>query len=685
MVSPTDIDIGGNPAIATDDRTLMQDGLTNQFHLDGDATDSIGNNDGTLNGNPTTVPGRDGDALSFDEDDDYVVIPDVQMNDAFTVSFQFKIDDTTGSLFQYIYSHGNINDTNSLNIFINEASHGSDPNVLRTVIRDTDDALDNTALQFDISGIVGDGQWHTYTLVVNASGSTVYLDGAEQNNSTAGGDAFNPSGDVYLGAREDLNADRMYGGELDTVQIYDRPLTATEVNEVHTMTGPSIAAGTVVADVTDVIDADNAGGHTFALTDDAGGKFVIDATSGAVSLAGDHDASVPYSDTITIEVTDPDFNTYSETLGITIGSDDAGDTSTGPHTQNVMYGLAGDDSLTGGTGDDVIDGGGDSDTLEGGAGDDSIDGGAGDDSLTGGDGDDVFVVSSGHDTITDFNTGNTGTLFDGDSTNNDFINLSGHYDHISELFADQADDGVLNQSNDGVDGVDYSDNDQFGPSNSLTFQGAAADGSSFSTENTGVVCFSSGTAIRTPRGDVLIDGLRVGDLVTTLDNGPQRIRWISRRTFSEMELIKTPNARPVLFKKGISGADRDLFVSQQHGMLVARNGIHLARAKHLAGGLPGVCICNSIRKITYIHLMFDAHQIIFAENIPSESFYPGPMALAAIPSSAKRELAAFFPELNRRLLTRNRIVQSYGGTARTFLGNRAAKNLTWAHSLVEMH
>lgn len=293
--------------------------------------------------------------------------------------------------------------------------------------------------------------------------------------------------------------------------------------------------------------------------------------------------------------------------------------------------------------------------------------GTDDDSLTGGDGDDVFEYSGGNDTITDFNTGNSGTLGDGDNTNNDFVDLSGYYDHISELFADHTDDGVLNQSNDGVDGVDYSDNDQFGAGDSLTFQGATGDGSSFTVENTGVVCFTSGTAIRTPLGDVLIDDLRVGDLVTTMDNGPQRIRWISRRAFTQIELINSPNVRPVLLKRGILGAERDLLVSQQHGLLMTRNGDNLARAKHLVAVMPGVRICNGKREITYIHLMFDAHQIIFAENIPSESFYPGPMALTAVTSSALSELKGFFPELNSEFPTRDKVTQTYGDTARTFL------------------
>ncbi|MEX0302591.1 MAG: hypothetical protein AB3N24_09220 [Leisingera sp.] len=139
------------------DRTVMHSGLTKQFHLDGDATDSIGSNDGTVNG-ATTVAGKDGSALSFDETDDYAPIPDAEMNDEFTVTFQFKVDDNDGSRFQFLYSHGDINSTNSLNIFIAEDSHSTDPNVMRTVIRDENVSLGNMDLEFDISSSIGDGQ-----------------------------------------------------------------------------------------------------------------------------------------------------------------------------------------------------------------------------------------------------------------------------------------------------------------------------------------------------------------------------------------------------------------------------------------------------------------------------------------------------------------------------------------------
>jgi len=49
--------------------------------------------------------------------------------------------------------------------------------------------------------------------------------------------------------------------------------------------------------------------------------------------------------------------------------------------------------------------------------------------------------------------------------------------------------------------------------------------------------------------------------------------------------------------------------------------------------------------VTYIHLMFDAHQIVIANGAPSESFYPGPMALAALSDPVRDELRTLFPDL----------------------------------------
>ena len=205
-------------------------GLAHYWALDGSATDAIGASGGTLNGT-TTVAGPVGNALAFNGSSDHVAIPDLAYGSSFSISFDFRLDDNSGSLFQYIFSHGDVNTTNSVNVFLNEASHGTDPNVLRTVIRDSNDTLDNFALQFDISSIVGDGEWHTYTATVGAGGIEVFLDGVSQaSDATRGTDGVNPTGSLYLGSRQDLDADRYFGGALDSLSIYDSTLSSTQVS-----------------------------------------------------------------------------------------------------------------------------------------------------------------------------------------------------------------------------------------------------------------------------------------------------------------------------------------------------------------------------------------------------------------------------------------------------------------------
>lgn len=190
-------------------------------------------------------------------------------------------------------------------------------------------------------------------------------------------------------------------------------------------------------------------------------------------------------------------------------------------------------------------------------------------------------------------------------------------------------------------------------------------------DDTGVICFTTGTAIRTPKGDVLIEDLRVGDLVTTMDNGPQEIRWIGRKELTQADLLAQPNLRPVLIPKGVLGAERDLRVSRQHGMLLSRD--TLAQAIHLCGVYPGIRTDIEAQQVTYIHLMFDAHQIIFAENTPSESFYPGSLAMQMMGQGPRVEVLNLFPAL--RLLAANTAPDPvYSALARKFLRKREIKS-----------
>ncbi|MCB1800626.1 MAG: tandem-95 repeat protein [Gammaproteobacteria bacterium] len=209
------------------------DGLTHYWRLDGDTSDLYGAPDGTING-ATQVDGRYGDALYFDGND-HATLADVAYSNEFTVSFWFKLDDNAGNDYRFFYSHGAGGVANSLNIYTiesgNSGAGAGAENQLRTAFLDVDDSVDFNALDVDIGAEgLADGNWHQYTLTVDAAtGASVYIDGAFKANRNQGGDAFNPTGDIYLGVRSDVFTDRYLDGSLDGVSIYDHALDVGEV------------------------------------------------------------------------------------------------------------------------------------------------------------------------------------------------------------------------------------------------------------------------------------------------------------------------------------------------------------------------------------------------------------------------------------------------------------------------
>ncbi|MGC9419507.1 MAG: Hint domain-containing protein [Rhodovulum sp.] len=159
-----------------------------------------------------------------------------------------------------------------------------------------------------------------------------------------------------------------------------------------------------------------------------------------------------------------------------------------------------------------------------------------------------------------------------------------------------------------------------------------------------VVCFVSGTTIETPDGPVPIEDLRVGDKVVTRDHGPQEVRLILVR---ELDFTpETETLKPISFAPNSLGAGRPcrrLCVSPQHRMLVtnAAGTELLVPAKSLTDR-KGVRVMTGKRRVTYFHLVFDRHEIIMSNGTFTESFFPGPVALASIPKATRDEVLDIF-------------------------------------------
>ncbi|MFC3180435.1 Hint domain-containing protein [Cypionkella sinensis] len=304
------------------------------------------------------------------------------------------------------------------------------------------------------------------------------------------------------------------------------------------------------------------------------------------------------------------------------------------NTANSSYATgAGNDTITGGAGNETLDGGSGNDMLSGGGGNDSILGGAGNDTLIGGDGADSLFGGDGRDT---FFVG-AGDSVDGGEGGDDYdvLDLTAYGFSATNIIYDP-----LNHENGTVEFLDAQGN----VTGTMTFQNIEKV----------IACFTPGTMILTEQGKVAIETLAVGDLVLTRDNGFQPIRWIGQRTLSAADLVAVPQFNPVQIASGALGGglpERTMQVSPQHRMLINTPRAELlfgeaevlAAAVHLVGR-PGITRATP-DQVSYIHLLFDEHELIYADGAWSESFQPGQHTLASMDTAQRQEIFALFPEL----------------------------------------
>lgn len=162
--------------------------------------------------------------------------------------------------------------------------------------------------------------------------------------------------------------------------------------------------------------------------------------------------------------------------------------------------------------------------------------------------------------------------------------------------------------------------------------------------------FTAGTLIDTLSGARTIETLRPGDLVTTLDNGSQTLRWVGSRRVTRAEMLVRPGLQPIRFDRGTIGNTQPLLLSQTHRMLLSdwRAQVYfgedqvLIAAKALENG-QSICQVLPEADVTYLHLLFDRHEVILAEGALLESFHPGEGGLAVLEAGQRQEIQALFP------------------------------------------
>ena len=347
------------------------------------------------------------------------------------------------------------------------------------------------------------------------------------------------------------------------------------------------------------------------------------------------------------------------------------DSLSGGAGDDTLSGDAGNDTLDGGAGNDSLDGGTGSDTLSGGDGNDAMDGGTEADSLSGGAGNDTIAGGSGNDTI----VGGAGadSLSGGTGDDRFLVGLTDAANPIGDVIdggEDGTDDNVADGDTDVIDlwangtsgwtkdntNIIYDPNDpEKGTIQFFDANGVLIGTMGFDNIEQIIPCFTAGSRVMTSVGDVAVETLRAGDRVLTRDSGYQVVRWVGTRAIGVAELMATPSLRPVQIAAGTFGEQspaRDMQVSPQHRMLVSDAqtellfGEHevLVAAVHMVGqaGITRVAPQNGV---TYVHVLFDQHEIVSVDGTWSESFQPATRMLSGMDQAARDEVLVLFPQL----------------------------------------
>ncbi len=230
------------------------------------------------------------------------------------------------------------------------------------------------------------GQTLTYSLLASADKALFTIDSLTGVLSFVAAPDFELPGDADADNKYEVIVQVSDGkGGFDTQDI------TVEVSDVNEAPGPAgflttndvdenSADGTLIGTVA-ATDPDFGDVLTYSLLDDAGGRFAIDANTGAVTVANGLllDFENATSHNITVQATD---GTLTSTTALAIIINDVDPESvTGDGDANLIIGGSGNDTLSGGGGDDTLIGGGGADVLDGGAGADALVGGTGDDTL----------------------------------------------------------------------------------------------------------------------------------------------------------------------------------------------------------------------------------------------------------------------------------------------------------------
>ena len=163
--------------------------------------------------------------------------------------------------------------------------------------------------------------------------------------------------------------------------------------------------------------------------------------------------------------------------------------------------------------------------------------------------------------------------------------------------------------------------------------------------------FARGTRVALADGrQCAVEDLVPGDAVITRDHGAQVLRWKGAVT-----LRAEGGFAPVVVQPGVMGNPGPLAVSPHHRLFLYRRDARdlagasglLVQARHLVD--DSAILRREGGHVEYFSLVFDAHEVIYAEGVPCESLMVCPSVVTRLPEDLAAPLRAAFPGLSQRL------------------------------------
>jgi hypothetical protein len=157
--------------------------------------------------------------------------------------------------------------------------------------------------------------------------------------------------------------------------------------------------------------------------------------------------------------------------------------------------------------------------------------------------------------------------------------------------------------------------------------------------------FTAGTLITLASGaQAPVETLTPGDRVLTRDDGPQTLRWIGHMTQRA-----TGAFAPICIRAGVLNNTHDLRVAPDHRLFVyqrrdelgAGRAEVLVRARHLVNG-DTVTVAEG-GFVDYYQMLFDSHQIVYAEGIAAESMLVDDRTAPVLPAGVADRLSGLIP------------------------------------------